>query len=158
TAHARFDEAAGFWNYVEQVREALDQCDVRCATIAGVSYGGLIAAAFAARYPERTSSLILISALSPWWRPDERRTRWAAKPWFYVPAFFARTLRHYGEIEAATGGGWKGISAGARILFAITRYAFNPGRMGRRVRMLESLRIENELARVQVPVVLLTGE
>src|SRR5262249_8117444 len=146
------------WNYVEQVRDALDQCGVERAAIAGVSYGGLIAAAFAARYPARTSSLILISALSPWWRPDARRTRWAAAPWLYVPAFCARTVRHYHELAAATGGGWRGISVGVRILLAIARYAFHPGRMGRRVRLIDSLRIENELARVQVPILLLTGE
>ena len=48
----RFDEAHGFDCYVEQVRDALDAAGIREAAICGVSYGGLIAAAFAARYPD----------------------------------------------------------------------------------------------------------
>jgi pimeloyl-ACP methyl ester carboxylesterase len=158
TARAEFDEAAGFRNYVEQVRDALDQCGIERAAIAGVSYGGLIAAAFAVRYPDRTASLILISALTPWWRPDARRTRWAALPWLFVPAFCARAVRHYREIAAAVDGERRPLTVAARIALTTMRYAFHPGRMGRRIRMLSSLRIENDLAGVQVPVLLLTGE
>src|SRR4030095_13733971 len=51
-----FDEHQGFWSYVDQVRDALESAGVTRAAICGVSYGGLIAAAFAARHPERTSS------------------------------------------------------------------------------------------------------
>ena len=68
----RFDDTGGFWCYVEQVREALDAAGVARAAVCGVSYGGLIAAAFASRYPERAASLILVSALPPSWRPDNR--------------------------------------------------------------------------------------
>src|SRR5215813_8987795 len=63
SAEARFDEEQGFCSYVEQVREALDSVSLERATICGVSYGGLIAAACAARHPERVSSLVLVSAL-----------------------------------------------------------------------------------------------
>ena len=48
----RFDEARGFDSYVDQVRDALDAAGIDAAAICGVSYGGLIAAAFAARYPD----------------------------------------------------------------------------------------------------------
>src|SRR5688572_2462433 len=68
----RFEARRGFWCYVEQVREALDTAGVKQAAICGVSYGGLIAAAFAERYPDRTSSLVLVSALAPSWKPDAR--------------------------------------------------------------------------------------
>src|SRR4029077_17444657 len=60
SAHARFDESAGFWNYVDQARAQLDEARLDRASICGVSYGGLIAAAFAARYPARVSSLVLV--------------------------------------------------------------------------------------------------
>lgn len=68
----RFDEAHGFASYVDQVRDALDAAGVRKAAICGVSYGGLIAATFAARYPDRTSSLVLVSALPARWMPNAR--------------------------------------------------------------------------------------
>ena len=73
SAAARFDPQRGFWCYVDQVgatrsmRKGVDR-----AAICGVSYGGLIAAVFAARYPDRASSLVLVSALPPSWTPDRR--------------------------------------------------------------------------------------
>ena len=72
SAGADFADAAGFWNYVDQVRDALDQSGLDKAAICGVSYGGLIAGAFAARFPGRVTSLILASARPPSWRPDPR--------------------------------------------------------------------------------------
>src|SRR3954468_15641461 len=55
TCGAHFDEASGFDCYVQQIVTAMDAAGVRTAAICGVSYGGLIAAAFAARHPQRTS-------------------------------------------------------------------------------------------------------
>ena len=62
----------GFDAYVEQINDALSALHIQHATICGVSFGGLIAAAFAARYPERVAALVLVSALPPGWRPDAR--------------------------------------------------------------------------------------
>ena len=155
---ARFDEALGFWNYVDQVRDALDARGLDRAAICGVSYGGLIAAAFAIRYPERTSSVILASALHPSWRPDARRRRYMAMPWLYAPAFCVRSLRNLREIAAANDGMWNTAVAGVRHGVNVLRYSFHPGRMARRMSLLEQARIEEGLARVKVPALLLTGE
>src|SRR4051812_15615139 len=67
-----FDERAGFESYVEQIREALDACGIGSAAICGVSYGGLIAARFASKHPDRTAAVILVSAIPPSWQPDAR--------------------------------------------------------------------------------------
>jgi len=67
-----FDPSRGFDSYVEQVRDALDQAQIREAAICGVSYGSLIAGAFGARYPERASALVLVSGIPPSWKPDSR--------------------------------------------------------------------------------------
>ena len=75
TCGASFDAAHGFDCYVDQIREAMDQAGISSAAICGVSYGGLIAAAFAARHPERTFALVLVSAIPPSWRPDSCSTR-----------------------------------------------------------------------------------
>ena len=45
TSGASFDASAGVWSYVQQVADVLEATGVRKATICGVSYGGLIAAA-----------------------------------------------------------------------------------------------------------------
>src|SRR5512132_805656 len=68
----RFDPSCGFDSYVEQVKDAMDLAGLSTAVVAGVSYGGLVAAAFAARYPDRIAGLVLVSAIPPAWVPNAR--------------------------------------------------------------------------------------
>lgn len=163
---ADFDEALGFWNYVEQVRNALDQAGIHDAAICGVSYGGLIAAAFAARYPQRATALILVSALPPSWQPDARVSFYLRSPWLLSPLFCVGAVRLYREIATAADTRWGGLmSAGHAGLTAI-RHMFHPGRMARRVHLfscarsqeLAAGRIEAQLANVKVPKMIITGE
>ena len=166
SANARFDEHAGFWNYVEQVREALDESGIERAAICGVSYGGLIAGAFAARYPGRVSALILVSALPPSWRPDARVSFYLRFPWLLTPLFCLGSVRLYSEIAAANDTWWSGITAACGAGINVLRHMFHPGRMARRVHLLSSElapsgaegRIEAEFARVKVPTLVVTGE
>src|SRR5438876_3135603 len=158
SADTRFDEAAGFWSYVEQVRGAMEASGIDRAAICGVSYGGLIAGAFAARYPGRVSSLILVSALPPSWRPDARVSFYLRFPWPLTPLFCLGSLRLYGEVAAANDTWWGGITAACEAGFNVVRHMFHPGRMARRVHLLSAVRIETELARVKVPTLIVTGE
>jgi pimeloyl-ACP methyl ester carboxylesterase len=155
---ARFDEAQGFWNYVEQVRDALDASRIDRAAICGVSYGGLIAGAFAARYPGRVSSLILVSALPPSWRPDARVVFYLRFPWLLTPLFCLGSLRLYGEVAAANDTWWSGMAAACGAGINVLLHMFHPRRMARRVHLLNSVRIEAELARVKVPTMVVMGE
>ena len=52
-----------------------------------MSYGGLIALAFAVKYPERTRSLVLVSAISPAWTPDARVRFYLRAPRLLSPLF-----------------------------------------------------------------------
>jgi len=155
---ARFDEALGFWNYVEQVRDVLDACGLERAAVCGVSFGGPIAAAFAARYPGRVSSLILVSALPPSWRPDARASFYLRFPWLLSPVFCLGAAGLYGEIAAASDTWWSGIAAACKAGINVLGHIFHPGRMARRVHLLTSVRIDSELARVKVPTLVVTGE
>jgi len=147
----RFDESRGFWCYVEQVREALDSAGVRKAAICGVSYGGLIAAAFAARHPDRTSSLVLVSALPPSWKPDARVRFYLHAPRLLTPLFLLASLRMYREIAAANPGVARGLVAATRHAWRVVTHMFSPSRMARRVHLLGSVDLRQELARVTVP-------
>jgi aminoacrylate hydrolase len=158
TSGGRVDEASGFWSYVDQVREALDTSGIERAAICGVSYGGLIAGAFAVRHPDRVASLVLVSALPPSWQPDGRLTFCARFPWLMTPLFCLGSLRLYREIAAANDGWWSGVTAAVSHGINVLRHMFHPGRMARRVRLLSSVRIEADLSRVQVPVLVVTGE
>jgi len=166
SSHAGFDDALGFWNYVEQVRKALDQCGVRQAAICGVSYGGLIAALFAVRYPQRVTSLILVSALPPSWKPDARVSFYLRYPWLLSPLFCLGAVRLYREIATAQDTWWRGVRSACGAGTNALRHMFHPGRMARRVHLLGSVlaphdterRIEAELAHVKVPTMIVIGE
>jgi pimeloyl-ACP methyl ester carboxylesterase len=156
-----FDERVGFWCYVHQVREVLDTIGVGQATICGVSYGGLIAAAFAARHPERTSSLVLVSALPPTWTPNARLNFYLAAPRLLTPLFLLGSLRLYREIAAAAGETGRLRLALGHAWRALT-HMFSPSRMARRVRLLEaglaSGDLRQAIGRVTTPTLIVTGE
>jgi 3-oxoadipate enol-lactonase len=158
TAGAAFDDSRGIDSYVQQVQTALDLAGVERAAVCGVSYGGLIAAAFAARFPDRVSSLVLVSALPPNWTPDSRVRFYLRAPRLLSPLFCIGSLRLCREIFAANGGVPAGVRAAARHGWRVVTHLFSPGRMARRVRLLEGLRLQHELARVNVPTLVVTGD
>jgi pimeloyl-ACP methyl ester carboxylesterase len=157
SCEATFDEATGFSCYVEQVREAMDAAGVQQATICGVSYGGLIASTFASRYPDRTDSLVLMSALPPSWTPDARATFYIRAPRLLLPLFLAASLRNYPELAAAHGGILGGMRGALRQTWTVVRNMSSPTRMARRVRMIHGADFSG-IRDVNVPALVLTGE
>jgi 3-oxoadipate enol-lactonase len=155
---ARFDPATGFDCYVEQVKDALDSRGIERAAICGVSYGGLIAAVFAARHPERVSSLVLVSAVPPSWIPDPRVKFYLRAPRMLTPLFCVASLRMYREIAAATPGFLPGVRAAVGHGWRALTHMFSPSRMARRVHLLEGIAAAGELAQVDVPTLIVTGD
>src|SRR4030095_7488479 len=142
-----------------QVRNALDQSGIDKAAICGVSYGGLSARAFAARFPGRAASLILVSALPPSWRPDARALFFLRSPWLLSPLFCLASVRLYREFATAQDTWWSGVTSSCRAGINVRRHMFHPGRRARRVHLLSSVfGIEVELPRVKVPTLIVTGE
>jgi pimeloyl-ACP methyl ester carboxylesterase len=157
TSGAMFDETAGIWSYVQQVADALDAAGLREATICGMSYGGLIAAAFATRHSERVSGLALISAIPPSWRPDSRARFLMRAPRLLSPLFCIGALRLLPEIVAAKGL-LPGLAFAARQLVNVLVHMFSPSLMARRARLVEALDLEREMTRVSRPTLVVTGE
>ena len=153
-----FDRARAFDCYVEQVRTAMDLAGVSSAAVCGVSYAGLIAAAFAARHPERVSALVLVSAIPPTWTPDARVSFYLRAPRLLMPVFMIASLRMYREIAAATPGALHGLTAALRHGANVLRHMFSPQRMAGRVRALEGLSLQQELRHVNVRTLVVTGE
>jgi pimeloyl-ACP methyl ester carboxylesterase len=158
TSRCEFDEKHGIGSYVEQVRDALDKAGLSKAAICGVSYGGLIAAAFAARFPDRVSSLVLVSAIPPTWEPDGRIKFYLKAPWLLSPLFCIGSLRMYPEIAAANSGPIAGARAALRHAGRALTHMFSPGRMARRVRLLVGAGLQKELASLSVPTLVVTGD
>ena len=128
------DPARAFENYVAQVGTAMDRAGLREAAIVGVSYGGLIAAEFSARHPERVSALVLASALHSHWRPNQDQQRFLRSPRLQSPLFAANArARMQPEVAAAF------PAMGARLRFMASQGArvamapASPSRMARRV-------------------------
>jgi pimeloyl-ACP methyl ester carboxylesterase len=158
TSGASFDPDHGFDAYVEQVRAALDQAGIEQAVICGVSYGGLVAAAFAARHPERTSALALVSALPPSWTPDARVRFYLRAPRLLMPVFLLASLRMYREIAAAASSTWQSIVISTSHSCTALRHMLSPTRMARRARLLPGSDLRDRMTDVELPVLIVTGE
>jgi len=152
------DPDRAFENYVSQVGLALDRAGLDRAVIAGVSYGGLIAAEFAARHPDRASALVLASALHASWVPNDEQQRYLRSPFLLSPMFVATSPgRIHPEIAAALPRFGERISftarQGARAVMAPT----SPFRMARRIAWAKSHQFADP-RRVTAPALLVTGE
>ena len=139
------------------VSDVLDDRGLREATICGISYGGLIAAAFAARHPDRVSALILMSAIPPSWRPDRRAAFLMRAPMLLSPLFCVGSLRMCPEIFAARGT-LPGVAFTAQHVGNVFANMFSPRLMARRARLVAALDLQGELERVTRPTLVITGE
>jgi pimeloyl-ACP methyl ester carboxylesterase len=157
SCEGHFDARSGFDCYVEQVREAMDQAGIERATICGVSYGGLIAAAFAARHPQRVHALVLMSALPPSWTPNSRVRFYMRAPRLLMPVFMLASLRMYREMAAASASVGASISQSVRHGWNVLTHMFSPSRMARRVELLAAARLD-EVRNIDVPTLVIVGE
>jgi pimeloyl-ACP methyl ester carboxylesterase len=144
---------------VEQVVEVMDTAAVQRAVICGISFGGFIATRFAARFPERTNGLVLVSSPTPRWQPNAALMKYMARPLIsmpmVLPAWFARM---WPEIFAAkptlrerAAFGWSYFSRAVRSPLSVTR-------MSEWARLKLQTDIVSDCARVTAPAMLITGE
>jgi pimeloyl-ACP methyl ester carboxylesterase len=158
TSGGRFDESVGFACYVAQIEQALNLAGLARATVCGISYGGLIAATFAARHPHRTTAVVVVSAIPPSWRPD-RRTRFLMRaPTLLSPLFAIGSVRLFPEMVTARQGVLAGLWFAVRHVATVLAHAFSPRLMARRVRLIGNLDLEPEMATLRLPSLVITGE
>ncbi len=155
----RFDPARGFDNYVDQIEEVLAHAGVDHAAICGVSFGGLVALDWAARRPERTNALILVSTPSPDFKPGCRVQWYMRAPRLLSPLFAVQSPFRLGpEI-------WRAFdSVGDRIGFAgrhLARVALSPcspTRMVERARLLAAIDFDQACRQTSAPTLVVTGD
>ena len=152
------DPEKGFENFLEQIDLALDRAGLAKAMILGISYGGLIAAEFAARRPQRVTGLILASALHNTWQPDSQQRRFLKAPRLLSPLFVATApSRLRPEIAAAL------PNLAAQLRFSVWHTAravlspTTPSRMARRIAWARSHQFANPHS-VRAPALVVTGE
>jgi pimeloyl-ACP methyl ester carboxylesterase len=152
-----FDEARGLEAYLDQVSEAMRRANVERAVVAGISYSGLVAAEFAARYPTKVLGLVLSSALPLDWRPDARARFYMRAPRLLSPVFWATSpARMLPEIVAA-------LPASRRLPFIVSyvrralRAPVSPLRMARRLKWLEAFTFCDP-SRIEAQTLVITGD
>ena len=158
TSPFKWELAMAFDNYVTQVGAAMDRAGLSQAAIVGVSYGGLIAAEFSARHPERVSALVLASALHSGWQPNATQQRYLNAPRLMSPVFAATAPgRMSPEVAAAI------PAFGARLRFMagqgarIAMAPASPTRMARRVAWASAHTFADP-RRIQARALVITGE
>jgi pimeloyl-ACP methyl ester carboxylesterase len=149
----------GLDGYVSQIAAALDRAAVPRAVICGVSFGGLVALRFAARYPERTAALVLASTPGPLWTLRPRHEVYARYPLALGPLFLMETpFRLRREVPTAI------PSRAARVRFTLgqlrTLVRARPSirGMARRARLISASGRTEECAVVTAPTLILHGE
>ena len=152
-------DADDFDGYAAQVERALTAKGIEQAAICGVSFGGLVALRFAARYPDRCGALILASTPRPLLRLRRRHQLYLRAPWILGPIFIAESpLRLRPEVCAAI------PDARARRRFALQgiRTALSApislSRLAARARLITSYDLGPDCERITAPTLIVTGE
>ncbi len=131
---------------VDRVVAGLAERHLNRAVICGISLGGLIAVRFAAKYPERTAALVLISSPGPGAQLRPRHHLYLRAPWLFGPVFALETpLLLHRELHGSQ-------------LLALFRAPISFSKIARRARLIESTDVAADCARVIAPTLVVTGE
>jgi hypothetical protein len=139
--------------------EMLDRARERKVSLIGVSFGGLIAACYAAQRPERVSALVLASAPAPVWNPKPGDDFCVRYPRIGFPYFAARSLPRLGPEMYRARDSWS-----QRVQFA-KEYArraitapFSPLHAAQWIREWQAFDITEDCGRITAPTLVVTGE
>jgi len=147
-----------FENYITQVDTALDRAGIERAVIAGVSFGGLIATEFAARRPDRTSALVLASALHASFELDPLQQRYLESPLLMSPLFAARAPgRMLSELSVTFPTIMQRLRFTAANSMRVAMAPSSPSRMARRVAWARKHQFADPRS-VKAPALIVTGE
>jgi pimeloyl-ACP methyl ester carboxylesterase len=150
---------AAFDAWVADIDAMLDEARLPHAAITGVSFGGLIAAYYAAARPERTSSLVLVSAPSPEMPIDDTTALYMRHPRLALPAFAARaSKRILPEIMAARHRWSSRLEFAMEYFGRAMRFPVSPKRMVAWVEAWQATDIASACRRVTAPTLVVTGE
>ena len=152
------DPGKAFENYIEQVDLALDRAGLDEAVIAGVSYGGLIAAEFAARRPQRVSALVLASALHKTWHPNAVQQQFLKAPRLMSPLFVATAPnRMRPELVAAFPRFLARLKFQTRFGLSVMFALASPAKMARRIAWASEHQFA-DCGSIETPTLIITGE
>ena len=148
-----------FERWTRHIDGLLADAGVPCAAVVGVSFGGLVAAVYAARRQDRVSRLVLASAPSPRYRLDPRRASYTRRPRLALPFFALNAARSIGPEVVTTLPTWRARAAfAAGHLARAVRYPLSPPQMASWVQEWVNADLAGEMSDVRAPALVLTGE
>lgn len=148
-----------FGKWTALIDQRLDDGGHREAAVVGISFGGLIAACYAATRPARVSRLVLVSSPSPAWRLDPQSAGYARHPRLASPLFAARAVgRLLPETRAALPTLGARLSFSVRHLARVIRYPPSLTHMASAVHEWQTTDLTAICRRVVAPTLVLTGE
>jgi pimeloyl-ACP methyl ester carboxylesterase len=145
--------------WMRAIDDALDQWHERRVSIIGVSYGGLIAALYAARRPDRVISLALVSTPAPVRRSSKTDLFCISMPVLGLPVFAARgAWRLWPELVAARETWPLRLRLATEHAARVLRSPLNMRDSAQWVREWLAYDISDECRRIAAPTLLVTGE
>jgi pimeloyl-ACP methyl ester carboxylesterase len=158
-ADRSLDRAAGFEAYVRQLEDVIDRAGVGRIALCGISFGGTVAVRYAARHPERVTHLIIASSPGPGWRANARQATYISRPLLTLPLFMATSLmRIYAEVAAALPRPRERLAFAIGATMDVLRYPALPWLMARRVRLMQTVDLAADCARITAPTLIVTGD
>jgi len=152
-------EAPYFEHWLARIDALIDDSGTDRVPLVGVSFGGVVAAAYTARRPDRVSHLVLVSAPAPHWRLDPRSARYARHPILSSPLFAARAISRLGPEIITALPSWPSRAAFVtRYLGRTLRWPASPRYMSRWVQEWQAADLAPACRRITTPTLLITGE
>lgn len=159
SAQAEHDADRALDSFVAQTSHVLDQAGIARAVICGISFGGVVALRFAARHPERTAALILVSTPGPVWSLRPRHDVYARRPRLFGPLFLLETpFRVRREIAMAIPSITKRLRFSLMQLRTVVRTPVSLPRIAARARLLGAGARAQECAEVTAPTLIIHGD
>lgn len=149
----------GFDGFADQVEAALDDRGIARAAICGISFGGLVALRYAARAPQRVTSLVLVSAPGPQWHLKDRHDRYAQWPALFAPFFAIEAFgRLITEIAATFPARRERLAFLAAHLGTVVTAPGSARRMAARARSIAAYDRLTDCGKIVCPTLVMHGE
>ncbi len=148
-----------FEQWISMIERQVERSGSDRVVLIGVSFGGLVAVRYAARYPERVAALVLVSSPSPGMRLGPFDQNLLERPIARLPLFAWRGVRRLApEILAAKETWRERLAFTASYGWQVMSKPAAPRQMARWVQAWQAADIVSECARITAPTHLITGE
>jgi len=148
-----------FDQWMSMIQTQVERSGSDRVVLVGVSFGGLVAARYAARHPEHVAALVLVSTPSPQMRLGQFELGMVKNPITRLPLFALRGIRRLAPEIFAAKPTWRD-----RLLFTAS-YGWQvmskpvaPRQMARWVQAWQASDIASECSGITAPTHLITGE